>query len=258
MGIKNWFSRKATQAGDLVTDIDRGLDRSGVNMHNWGHVKSIHSADQAHSDWGAVKTLGNVVASTGSTAFQTATKTGFGSMAYTAATGGTVALSATGIGAVAVAGTYAVGSSIAAGVSAYKTNQHINNLKFIHGNGPAHASCDGCRLQHDTIYNAVLPYIINKKQRKLRRKGEQIVPVLGGMATSLETGARSIYKRLRGTRSVERHWHAQVLTIHLISCHCGLADAIVSELWSPEEMERIRAMDSDEAGYYIFQKMASF
>ncbi len=50
---------------------------------------------------------------------------------------------------------------------------------------------------------------------------------------------------------------AQALTVHLVSCTCNLAEDIVSELWSPKEMEAIRAMDSDEASYWIFSKMAS-
>lgn len=238
--------------------VDRDwTDRSNVNMHSWGHVKSVHKADQKHSDYGTAKAIAKGVAAVGSSAFQTATKTGYSTLAYSAATTGAVAVSATGVGALAVAGSYAVGSSVLAGVSVYKTNKHINNLKTIRNAGSMKENCTGCKLQHDTLYNEVLPYIIAKKQRKLRRKGEECMPVLGGMATSMETGLRSIYKRLKGNRGKERHWHAQLLTIHLVSCNCSLAESIVSELWSPEEMLNIRAMDSDEAGYYIFSKMAS-
>lgn len=38
--------------------VDRDLlDRSNVCMHNWGHVKSIHSADKKHSDLGTAKAI---------------------------------------------------------------------------------------------------------------------------------------------------------------------------------------------------------
>lgn len=240
--------------------VDRDfLDSSGVDMHSWGHVKSVHRNDNAHSDVaGTIKTLGKGTLAVGSAAYSTATKTGFGTMGMTAATGGTVALSATGIGAVAVAGAYAVGSSVAAGVSVYKTHQHIKNLQAIHDRGCNHGFCEGDGNDHNFIYNHVLPYIIDKKKRKMRRKAEETMPLLGGMATSLETGARSVWKRLRGTRSKQRHYYAQVLTVHLVSCTCDLAEDIVAELWSPEEMKAIRSMDSDDAGYYIFNKMASF
>jgi len=239
--------------------VDRDfLDTSGVDMHNWGHVKSVHNHDHEHSDiTGTLKTIGKGALFVGSSAMQTATNTGFSTMAYTAATGGAVAISSTGIGAIALAGTYAVGSSIAAGVSVYKTHNHIANLQKIHDRGCKRGFCEGDANDHNTIYTHVLPYIIDKKKRKLRRKGEETVPLLGSLATTFETGARSLWKRARGTRGTERHYYAQVLTCHLVSCTCDMVEDIVAELWSLDEMRAIRRMDSDVAGYYIFQKMAS-
>lgn len=238
--------------------VDRDfLDASNVDMQNWGHVKSVHRHDHAHGDLSTLKSIGKGALSIGSSSFQTATNTGFAGMAYTAATGGTVALSATGIGAVAVAGAHALGKSVAAGVSVYKTQQHIKNLEAIHQRGCKFGFCEGDGNDHNMLYTHVLPYIINQKKRKMRRKCEQTMPLLGGMATTLETGARSIWKRATGTRGTQRHYYAQVLTVHLVSCTCDLAQDIVSELWSPEEMKAIRSMDSDDAGYWIFSKMAS-
>jgi len=243
---------------DGYNKVDRDfLDSSGVDMHNWGHVKSVHRNDHEHGDWGTVKSLGKGALTVGSGTFQAVTNTGFSTLAYTAATGGAVALSATGIGAVAVAGTYALGSSIAAGVSVYKTHQHIKNLQAIHDRGCKHGFCEGDQNDHNTIYTHVLPYIIDKKKRKMRRKSEETVPLLGSMASTLETGVRSLWKRARGTRGTERHYHAQVLTVHLVSCTCDLAADIISELWSYDEMKAIRSMDSDDAGYWIYSKMAS-
>jgi hypothetical protein len=243
---------------DGYNKVDRDfLDSSGVDMHNWGHVKSVHSHDHSHGDWGTVKALGKGALAVGSGTFQTVTNTGFSTMAYTAATGGAVALSSTGIGAVAVAGAYALGSSVAAGVSVYKTHKHIENLQAIHDRGCTRGFCEGDRNDHNTIYTHVLPYIINKKKRKMRRKGEETVPLLGSMATTLETGMRSIWKRARGTRGTERHYHTQVLTKHLVTCTCDMTEDIVAELWSLDEMRAIRCMDSDDAGYWIYSKMAS-
>jgi len=238
--------------------VDRDfLDASEVDMQNWGHVKSVHRHDHAHGDWGMVKTLGKGVLATGSGAFSTATNTGFTTLAYTAAAGGTVALSATGVGAIAVAGAHALGKSVAAGVSVYKTQAHIKNLQAIHDRGCKHGFCEGDGNDHNKIYTHVLPYIINQKKRKMRRKAEETMPLLGSMATSIESGARSIWKRARGTRGVQRHYFAQVLTVHLVSCTCDMVEDIVAELWSLDEMKAIRSMDSDDAGYWIFSKMAS-
>jgi len=238
--------------------VDRDfLDRSNVEMQNWGHVKSVHNHDHTHGDWGTVKTLGKGALAVGSGVFSTATKTGFSTLGYTAATGGAVALSATGIGAVAVAGAYALGKSVSAGASVYKTQQHIKNLEIIHKRGCKQGFCEGDANAHNTLHTHVLPYIINQKKRKMRRKCEETMPVLGTMATSLESGARSLWKRARGTRGAQRHYYAQVLTIHLVSCTCDLAQDIVTELWSLDEMRAISSMDSDDAGYWVFSKMAS-
>lgn len=245
-----------TKVWNVYNEIDRGIDRSDVNMHVWGNHKSIHSSDKVHSDNGMLKSLAKGTAMVGSSALTIGTKSpGLSTLAVTAATGGSIALSATGIGAVAVAGAYAAGTSVLAGVSVYKTHNHIKNLEDLLQNGGG--SCDGNRWDHGAIQMTVLPYIINKKKTKLRRKGEETVPVLGGMLTTAETGMKSIFKRLKGTRGVARHHNAEILTKHLVTCNCGLAEGIVSELCGEEEMKNIRAMDSNDAGYWIFNKMAS-
>jgi hypothetical protein len=77
------------------------------------------------------------------------------------------------------------------------------------------------------------------------------------MATSLESGARSIWKRATRKRSTQRHYYAQVLTVHPVSCTCDLAQNIIIELWSLDEMRAISSMDSHEAGYWVFSEMAS-
>lgn len=237
--------------------VDRKwLDSSGVDMHNWGHVKSVHSYSKTHGDLGMLKTVGKAGMQIGSGAYSTATNTGLTTLGYTAATGGAIAISATGIGALAVAGGLAVGNSVLAGVSVHKTLQHIRGLEKIQEQRGV-KFCDGDSNQHKHILSVVLPYIINQKKRKMRRKGEETVPLLGSLCTGVETGMRSIYKRIRGKRGTERHHLAQCLTVHLVSCECNLAQDIVSQLWSQDEMMAIRAMDSDEAGYWIFSKMAS-
>ncbi|MFT6121757.1 MAG: hypothetical protein ACJASG_000275 [Oleiphilaceae bacterium] len=62
----------------------------------------------------------------------------------------------------------------------------------------------------------------------MRRKCEETMPVVGTMATSLESGARSIWKRATRKRSTQRHYYAQVLTVHPVSCTCDLAQNIIT------------------------------
>lgn len=78
-----------------------------------------------------------------------------------------------------------------------------------------------------------------------------------GMFASGETPIKSIVKRLSGNRSSNRHFYAEALAVHLISHHCELAENIVTELYSPAEMESIKLMNSDTAGPLLFAKMAS-
>jgi len=257
MGVKEKFNAGCAKAYDGYTEVDRGwLDKSDVNMHSWGNVKSIHTPDycsKSHTTRDATKKIVDI----GSDIFSTATDNGLATIAHSAATSGTVVLEGVGVAAVPLAGAVALGKSVAAGVSVYKTHQHINSLQDIRDAGSNNIFCEGDRNDHNVIYTHVLPYIIDQKKRKLRRKAEQVVPVLGSAASSIETGLHSIWKRAKGTRGVQRHYYAQVLTVHLVGCKCGLAEDIVSALWGYEKMCAIRGLNSDDAGYYIFKKMAA-
>jgi len=232
------------------------LDRSHVDMHSWGDVKSVHHGDycsKSHPTRDGTRALADL----GSSVISTTTDTGLTTLAHTAASGGSVAISGAGYVAVPLAGAVAIGKSVAAGVSVYKSQQHINKLQYILERGRSHGFCEGKPDEHNYIFDHVLPYIIEQKKRKLRRKAEQTVPVLGSVVSSIETGIHGAWKRARGTRSKERHFEAQMLTVHLVSCECDCTEEIVSELWGKEKMKSIRGMNSNEAGPYIFSKMAS-
>ena len=239
------------------TKVDQDLlDRSGQRNLDWGNVPSIHEHNGDFSSWTSYKSAANVAASIGSGSFQTATNTGSITLGTSLVTGSAIALSATGIGAIAVAGALAVGQAGAAGVSAYKTHQHIKNLQEIQVNF-ADYDCDGCMITHHDILTNVLPYIINKKRTKRRRKAESTVPLLGSGLVMAETGVKSIYKRISGSRGRQRHIYAERLAAHMVSCTCELSQAIVAELWSHDEMLALRAMNSNDCGPWIQMKMAS-
>lgn len=108
---------------------------------------------------------------------------------------------------------------------------------------------------HHTIGTQILPYIIQQKTEKAVKKGVGSVGL--GALTTLYTMGRSAYKSLAGTKGKMRNVHAHVLARHLITHQCPLADAIVTELLSWQEMMILKGKDSDVVGAAIADKMKS-
>lgn len=252
---------------DTYTSIDRGADRSPAL--DWGNTASVHvkvlgtHKRKTAGDYdrhGTAKMGAGVtkaVASKGVSIAQNVTSSV--SLPSWVAAGGTAAVGSTaGAGLLIASGTLVLADAVASGVSVYKTHKHINRLQEIQSKSPGSYHCNGSRTDHDYIHSTILPYIINKKKMKRRRKGESAVPIVGGMLALAETGSKSIWKRLRGTRGSQRSLHAELLTRHLITCkRCDLAQEIVCSLFSRQEMEVLKMMDSANAGPIIFGKMAS-
>lgn len=261
---------------NTLTKVDRKyLDNSGLDMHSWGSVASQHARARPGriKRKRGLKTSAQVARVSGDKAIsatQFATNNiGTIEIASRAIQGTAITgMSATGIGLVAAAGAFSLAYSGAAAVSAYKTNQHIKGLQSILKKSSS-CHCYSVSMEdggigsptkdayHEFIKDTVLPAIVSKKKRKLRRKAVSSVPVVGGTVIGVESGLRSVGKRLIGSRSRGRHFYAEILAIHLITRHCELAEAIVAELFSEEEMQEIKNMNSDEAGPLIFSKMAS-
>jgi hypothetical protein len=186
-----------------------------------------------------LKTGAKIGAAAGSVGVAIAqTATGTSTLAVLAAAGAGV--SATGVGLAVTGGVLTVTSTVVSGRAAYKTYKHKKHLKEIHAQrgqfacNPADVT-DFNVFHHKVIANDVLPYVISKKSSKLVRKGASTVPGL-----SLLEGIRAVskkgYKWTRGTLGENRTNASMWLANHLLSHNCGLAEAIVAELYSHDEM----------------------
>lgn len=176
------------------------------------------------------------------------------------------AASATGIGLVISGAVLTVGTMGASAVSAYKTYNHRANLQEIFGRKgcyacrkwPAHGTA-GDQKEHMLIADKILPYIISQKGEKLAKKS---VAAVGGLAgagilTSGYGAIRAIYKAAMGTKGVARGENAVALTHHFVTHNCGLAQAIIAELYSFEEMLWLLTQDDDTITPFVMKKMAS-
>jgi hypothetical protein len=172
------------------------------------------------------------------------------------------AASATGIGLVVAGAAATLTMSALSATSAYKSWQHCKALDNIH----ERRQCYACKPvlagdpdraeQHNKVADAVLPYLCLQKSEKTARKAVGAVPTLGAAETVYAIG-RSLYKRAVGTRGVKRTEMASILAEHLITHDCGLAQAIVADLYSFEKMQWLLMQDHDEVARLLAQKMAS-
>ena len=106
------------------------------------------------------------------------------------------------------------------------------------------------------IANHVLPYVIRKKEAKFCRKVVAAVPVVGTLETVRAVGKKG-YKAIAGTLGTNRQHAAGWLATHLITCDCLLAQAIIAELYSVEEMEWLKLQPYEELREYLAQKIKS-
>lgn len=232
-----------------ILDLNINIDDDDLDFElqpqNFGKVKSRHRKVKK----GAKAAMG--AAGVGVQGAQTGS--GISLMGAVAGTAGVIGTGGT---LLLVAGTAmtVVGSGLAAR-SSYRTNKHINNLKALYENRHTYF-CDGCKADHSHLAETILPYIIRKKRAKLYRKGAQIVPGASMLEKSRAIG-KNLYKRARRTQGQQRTFSAEQLTAHMITCNCDLAEAIVSELFSPEEMAWLKLQDNDVAAPLIAEKMKS-
>jgi hypothetical protein len=175
---------------------------------------------------------------------------------------GAAAASATGIGLVVAAGALTLGAAALAGRSAHKSRTHRNNLASIYERrngfacGPVTPGGEENHFHHDVIANEVLPYIISKKNSKFQRKVVQATGVLAPLETARSIG-KSLYKTAMGTKGDNRKNAAMWLGTHLISDNCAMAQAIVADLYSFEEMLWLQTLDLKELVPLLMEKMRS-
>lgn len=209
------------------------------------------------------KTAGKIGLSAGGAGVNVAqVVTGYGSLTVLAAAAAGTVVAATGVGLVITAGVLTVASSGIAGRSAYKTYQHRKNLQSIYAERNTYActSQDPAGkniLHHKVVAEDVLPYIINKKTAKLGRKAASVVPGVGLLEGIRAIGKKG-YKSLRGTLGVNRENAAKWLANHLLSHDCELTEAIVTDLYSEQEMLWLKYhCDGPVAVEFLMAKMKS-
>ena len=199
---------------------------------------------------GAAK-AGQIVGSIGITTAQNVVS---GASVSAAVVGG-AALSATGVGLLAGSVALTAGGSIAAHRSKKKTQEHLASLNKILLKRNNY-KCEGRYAPvHSYIASTILPYIIQQKRTKLARKSHQRVPVLGAGLEAAKSLKHKIQKSWNGTKGKQRSFAAQWLAVHLISHHCELTEAIVSELYSEEEKEMMKFTGSDVVASMIEEKL---
>jgi hypothetical protein len=106
------------------------------------------------------------------------------------------------------------------------------------------------------IANQILPYIIAKKNSKYQRKIVSAVPVVGSVGTLRAVG-KKVYKAMAGTLGSHRYHASAWLATHLINWDCLLVQAIVSELYSAEEMEWLKGQPYEDLTDFLSIKLKS-
>jgi hypothetical protein len=172
------------------------------------------------------------------------------------------AASATGIGLIVTGAALTLTTSTLSAVSAAKSRKHRNNLQAIYDRrnayacGPVDLKGPKDTVEHHCLAESVLPYIIQQKSTKFHRKVVGAVPGVGLLETARAIGKKA-YKAATGTLGVNRKRAATWLARHLITHNCGLAQAIVAELYSFEEMLWIKDQEMDEVVQLLEKKLAS-
>jgi hypothetical protein len=232
-------------AGDNANNDVRELSaeeamNQAMPEHDWGVVKSCHvcrGGDLADRNRGIKRVAKAAMtgASLGGTAAQLATNTG----AIALATGAAGAASATGIGLVAVGGAVTLAGIGFGASSLFKTDKHIGRLLKIQARAKSYqctnlSSDPFTESMHRYVISIILPWIIHQKKHKRYKKGVDTLG--GGLLTGLWSLGRKAGKWASGTLGKKRSRYAEFLAVHFLTSQCWLADAIVSELYSPGEM----------------------
>lgn len=184
---------------------------------------------------------------------------------------GAVAASSLGIGLVAAGGVLTVGSSIYAARSAHKSRIHRDKLRLLLRRGAEQYTCHQIprdaknplldqepsnTIQHNIVYEQVLPYVIDKKDTKFMRKAASAVPGVA-ILEGVRAVTKKAYKALSGTLGEHRREASRWLAVHLVTHNCSLAQAIVAQLYSFEELRIMETFDSDKVVELLMDKMKS-
>lgn len=156
-----------------------------------------------------------------------------------------------------------LGSITASARSAYKTYKHIKGLDALQARAKSlpcdGIGADGSKTKQDAAEHAAvmdaLDYVISKKEKKLDKKVAGSFG--GGIGVTAFSISKSLYKRWKGTKGVNRTAQAHVVARHLVTHNCALAQGIVAELYSTDEMLWMLQQDSSTVAELVAAKMKS-
>ncbi len=230
---------------------------------SWSQVDSLWGGDGANMTagrWG--RFVGGKAMPVGSAAATLASHAGAGGIAAKVGLGAAAGALTAGTGGLAVgvaAGALQVGSMVAAGFAVRSTWNHLDALKEIQVRRYTCTALPGAaaggKVDHDHIQNSVIQYIINKKSNKLVKKSGTAVGL--GALSALYGIGKKIYKKANGTLGKRRNFYAHVVARHMVTHDCKLCEALVNELFSAGDYERLRSMNSTAAGGWVAVKMKS-
>ncbi len=212
--------------------------------------------------WREYKTAGKIGMAASGVGVQVAQyATGTGTLALVTAG---AAASATGIGLVVTGAVLTLATAGCSAVSAHKSRLHRNGLQAIYDRRNAYAcgpvdikdTAGTNHFEHKSITEDVLPYLIEQKNKKYHRKVVGAVPGLG-LAETIRAVGKKAYKAASGNLGVERNRAARWIAKHLITHNCGIAQAIVAELFSFEEMLWIKDQEFDDIVKLVEGKLKS-
>lgn len=180
---------------------------------------------------------------------------------------GAAAASATGIGLVVTGSIATLTTAVVSAKSALSTSRIVETLERIEARKNTYCCnpCQGFEASgdfsavgaHGVVRDQVLPYILAQKEEKTKRKIVGAVPVVNATGTAYSAG-RWLYKRfVKGNLGEERNTMAGLLAAHLVTRNCALAQAIVSALYSFEEMIWMLEQDEKDVAPLLAKKMKS-
>ena len=251
-------------SGSIDEDDDDDDAAHGVPVPegSWPVVRSLWGGNQNMSAgrWGTrVAGASNTAANIGAGVAQHAGFAGIAGHVGLGAAAGALTAGTGGPALVVGAGVLQIGSMIAAARSVSKTWDHLEHLGQIQAK--RHYACTalkgahGGQSDHHHIHANVIPYIVNKKSAKLVKKGAAAIGA--GALTGLFGIGKNLYKRARGTLGRRRTFYAFIVARHTITHDCKLREALVGELFDHEIYERLKTMNSEDAGGWIARKMKS-
>lgn len=173
------------------------------------------------------------------------------------------AVSATGIGLVATGAVITATTMAFSARSCYRTHGHLGKLKAIALNlrdqacekiDKANAADFPDHAEHRDVLEA-LDYVISKKTAKRVKKAAGVMGLSAPI--SVFGMGKALWKRYKNTKGRNRMRHAASIARHLVTHDCVLAQAIVAELYSLDEMHWLRLQPSDVVADFLAHKMKS-